>query len=209
VEQDRPFRLAIRFGDFEADLSAGKIYRLGARVKLQKQPFQVLRTLLERPGDVITRAELRERIWASDTFVDFDCGLNKAINRIRGALSNSAENPMFIETVPGMGYRFVAPVERPVISLAVLTLENLSGNSTQDYWAEGITDELISEITKIVNLRIISRASADRFKANRKSLIEISRELGVDLVVQGSVAVSDRLIRIRVRLIDPFRDEHL
>jgi DNA-binding winged helix-turn-helix (wHTH) protein len=185
VEQDRPFRLAIRFGDFEADLSAGKIYRLGARVT-QKQPFQVLRTLLERPGDVITRAELRERIWMSDTFVDFECGLNKAINRIRGALSDSADNPMFIETVPGRGYRFVAPVDRTIISLAVLTLENLSGNPNQNYWAEGITDELISEVTKIVNLRVISRTSADRFKASRKSLTEISRDLGVDLVVQGS-----------------------
>jgi DNA-binding winged helix-turn-helix (wHTH) protein/Tol biopolymer transport system component len=101
----------VRFGTFEVDLRAGELRRNGARVRLQEQPFQVLAMLLERPGEVVTREELRGRLWSSDTFVDFDHGLNAAIKRLRDALDDSAENPRFVETLARRGYRFIAPVD--------------------------------------------------------------------------------------------------
>jgi DNA-binding winged helix-turn-helix (wHTH) protein len=102
----------LRFGLFEADLDNCELRRQGLKISLQEQPFRVLAVLLERPGQLITREELRERLWGTDTVVDFDQGLNKAINRVRDALGDSAENPRFIETVPKRGYRFIAPVIR-------------------------------------------------------------------------------------------------
>src|SRR5579864_8909152 len=99
-----------RFGDFELDLRAGELRRHGHKIKLQEQPFQVLSQLLEKPGEVITREELRNRLWPADTFVDFDHSLNAAIRRLRDALGDSAENPRFVETVARRGYRFLAPV---------------------------------------------------------------------------------------------------
>jgi DNA-binding winged helix-turn-helix (wHTH) protein len=102
----------LRFGLFEADLVNSELRKQGLKISLQEQPFRVLAVLLEKPGQVITREELRERLWGTDTFVDFDQGLNKAINRVRDALGDSAENPRFIETVPKRGYRFIAPVFR-------------------------------------------------------------------------------------------------
>lgn len=101
----------VRFGAFEADLGTGELRRGGSRVKLQEQPFQVLRALLEQPGELVTRRELRARIWPAAVFVDFEVGLNRAVNRLRRALSDAAERPRFVETLPGRGYRFIAPVE--------------------------------------------------------------------------------------------------
>ena len=99
-----------RFGVFELDLKAGELRRHGHKIKLQEQPFQVLSQLLEKPGEVITREELRNRLWPADTFVDFDHSLNAAIRRLRDALGDSADNPTFVETVARRGYRFLAPV---------------------------------------------------------------------------------------------------
>ena len=100
-----------RFGVYELDLRAGELRRQGMKVKLQEQPFQVLMQLLEKPGEVVTREELRNRLWPADTFVDFDHSLNAAIRRVRDALGDSAENPRFVETVARRGYRFLAPVD--------------------------------------------------------------------------------------------------
>jgi len=108
--QNRLTRL-VHFGAFVVDLRAGELYRQGRKIKLQDQPFQLLAILLEHPGEVITRQELRNRIWPGDTFVDFDQGLNKAILKIRDALGDDADNPRFVETLPRRGYRFIAPVE--------------------------------------------------------------------------------------------------
>src|SRR4051794_28067881 len=102
----------LRFGIFEADLRTGELKKRGVRVRLQEPPFQVLAALLARPGELITREELQRQVWAADTFVDFDHGLNKAINKIREALGDSAENPHFVETVARRGYRFIAEVVR-------------------------------------------------------------------------------------------------
>src|SRR5258708_600036 len=103
----------IRFGIFEVDLQAGELRRQGFKVKLQEQPFQVLTMLLERPGEVVTREKLQNKLWPTDTFVDFDRGLNRAINKLREALLDDADNPRFIETLPRRGYRFLSPVETP------------------------------------------------------------------------------------------------
>lgn len=101
----------VRFGTFKVDLNSGELRKGGTKIKLYGQPFYVLATLLGRPGEVVTREELQQKLWASDTFVDFEHGLNKAINKLREALGDDAENPRFIETLPRRGYRFIAPVE--------------------------------------------------------------------------------------------------
>ena len=108
-----------RFGAFEVDLRSGEVYKHGIRLKLQDQPFQVLALLLERPGDVVTREELRQKLWPGDTFVDFDTGLNSAIKKLRDVLSDSAEEPRYIETLPRRGYRFIAQVDNGHASAAV------------------------------------------------------------------------------------------
>ena len=214
----------IRFGIFEVNLDSGELCRRGVKVKLQEQPLQALLMLLERPGEVTKRDELQKRLWPTDTFGDFDRGLNKAINRLRIALGDDADNPRFIETMPQRGYRFLAPVEtvpidlplspfasedplrssggarpqrrrvlaiagglvaipllslgyrfvrspsRRIESVAVLPLENLSGDSAQPYFSDGMTDQLIGEISRIVSLRVISRTSVMQYKGGaRKS----------------------------------------
>src|SRR5260370_6470993 len=103
-------RSILRFGVFEVDLRAGEVRKQGGRVKLQEQPFHILTVLLQRPGEVVTREELRSQNWPADTFVDFDNSLNTAINKLREALGDSADSPGFIETLPRRGYRFIAPV---------------------------------------------------------------------------------------------------
>src|SRR5579871_1755095 len=103
-------RRVFRFGVFEADEAAAELRRQGLRVKLHSQPFQVLIMLLERPSELVTREEMRQQLWGTDTFVDFDHGLNTAVNKIREALDDSASQPRYIETVSGKGYRFIAPV---------------------------------------------------------------------------------------------------
>src|SRR6202167_6432593 len=103
---------SFRFGEFELDLQTAELRQNGQTTILQEQAFHILAALLERPGRVVTRDELRKRVWSSHTFVDFDQGLNKAVNRLRDALGDSAEHPRFIETLPRRGYRFIAPVQR-------------------------------------------------------------------------------------------------
>src|SRR5262249_14341818 len=148
-----PFASApVRFGLFEVDFRAGELRKQGIKIKLQEQPLQILAMLLEHPGQVITREELRTRLWAADTFVYFDHGLNKAMNKLREALGDSAETPQFIETVARRGYRFIArPATNsgPIRSLLVLPLENLSRDPEQEYFAEGLTEELITRLARI------------------------------------------------------------
>jgi TolB-like protein/DNA-binding winged helix-turn-helix (wHTH) protein/Flp pilus assembly protein TadD len=269
----------LRFGIFELDLCARELRKSGLRIRLQEQPFQILATLLEHQGEVVTREELRKKLWPADTFVDFDHGLNKAINKIREAIGDSAENPRFVETVARRGYRFLAEVKvtdaapvrsperttpphpvaeapdrrdlpgklatrnrtlpspawkisvlvllllmatiaawefhswkrpSPVIrSLAVLPLESLSNDASQDYFADGMTDELISNLGQISALRVISRTSVMAYKHTRKPLPEIARELNVDAVVEGTVLRSGDQVRITTQLIEAAADKHL
>lgn len=215
----------IGFGPFEVDTRSGELRRGGVRIRLQEQPFQILVILLEHAGEVVVREQLIGRLWPDNTFVDFDRGLNKAINRLREALGDSADKPRFIETLPQRGYRFLAqvtavareeehgpmlPPRAPRIdSLAVLPLDNLSGDPSQEYFSDGMTDELIAAISRINLLRVISRTSVMRYKRAGKSLAEIARELRVDAVVEGSVMRSGERVRIIAQLIYIPEDKHL
>jgi len=279
MPEDHQVSGRIRFGVFELDVRAGELRKHGLRIRLQEQPFQVLATLLQRPGELITREELQKRLWPADTFVDFDHGLNKAISKIREALGDAAESPRYVETVARRGYRFLAEVkaadatsgpgresasqaqsgtkpgerpdpasksamQRPVVgsvartvsvfvvllmitflgawelyswkhpsptirSLAVLPLESLSSDTSQDYFADGMTDELISDLGQISALRVISRTSVMAYKHARKPLPQIARELNVDAVVEGTVLRSGDQVRITAQLIEASSDEHL
>jgi TolB-like protein/Flp pilus assembly protein TadD len=202
----------IRFSVFEVDLRSGELRKHGVKIKLQDQPFKILQMLLRRPGEVVTREELRQRIWPTDTFVDFDQGLYSAIKKLREALSDSAETPRFIETLSRRGYRFIGNIQISagrVHSLAVLPLEDLSRDPEQDYFAEGLTEALITALAKIGDLRVVSRTSAMQYKGVHKPVREIARELGVDSVVEGTVLRSGHRVRITAQLIDAPREMHL
>lgn len=169
--------------------------------------------LLENPGQVVSRDELRRKLWPSDTFVDFDNGLNTAINKIREALGDSADHPKFIETLPRRGYRFLQTLERKaeksIGTIVVLPLENLSHDPEQEYFAEGMTEALITTLAKIGALRVVSRTTAMHYKGVHRPLREIAKELQVDAVVEGTVLRSGDHVRISAQLIDGRTDTHL
>src|SRR5215469_16289444 len=273
----------VRFGVFDVDLQSHELRNRGIRVKLHEQPFQVLATLLEHPGEVVSREELRRRIWPSDTFVDFDSGLNGAVKRLREALGDSADSPRFVETLPRQGYRFIAALEdvaqvvgpgvlpkngaeqaeaalpdkpaneqrrvararflqprvwglaslavaglalllsnlasrrhgasgvtapQKIRSIAVLPLENLSGDAGQEYFADGMTDAPVTDLAQISSLKVISRTSVMQYKGTRKSLPEIARELNVDGIMEGTVTRSGERVRVDAQLIEASTDRH-
>ena len=168
----------VRFGPFEIDEKTGELRKDGTKIRLQEQPLQIL---LEHPGELVSREALRKRVWPTDTFVDFDHGINNAIKRLREALGDTAETPRYIETLPRKGYRFVQQIqsnEHRVRSLAVLPLENLSRDPEQEYFAEGLTEALITTLAKIGELRVVSRTSAMQYKGVHKPLREIARDPG-------------------------------
>src|ERR1700730_5722381 len=205
-------RATIRFGVFEADFRAGELRKRGVKVKLQEQPLQILQMLVEHPGEVVTRDELQHKIWPADTFVDFEQGLYNGVRRLRDALKDSADKPRFIETLSRRGYRFIGAIDaspRQIQSLAVLPLENLSRDPEQEYFAEGLTEALITTLAKIGELRVVSRTSAMQYKGVHKPLPEIARELGVDTIVEGTVLRAGDRVRITAQLIDAPKETHL
>jgi len=253
------------FGAFTLDARTGELSDNGHRAPLRDQSVQLLLALLEHPGQLITREELARRLWGTETFVDFDRGLNKAVNHLREALTDSAEQPRFIETLPRKGYRFIAPVtctgddaegvaqEAPprssrlprwvwvsvmmaagvgilvgagigearkwvasrwavpprISALAVMPLENLSRDPEQQYFADGLTDALITDLVKIGSVRVTSRTSVTRYRGTKKSIAEIGRELSVDAVVEGTVTYSGSHVRVTAQLIQVSTDMHL
>jgi TolB-like protein/DNA-binding winged helix-turn-helix (wHTH) protein/Flp pilus assembly protein TadD len=279
MERLRPTSV-VRFGTYEVSLQSGEVRKAGLKIRVQQQPMKLLEILLERPGEVVTREELRSRVWSDESFGDFDQAVNIAIAKLRSALGDSAENPRFIETIPKRGYRFIAdvsvvdaapqqkrpsptdgdlpatepghklqgsslaiapkprlwrtppvivglavvlgltivavlvvrsrgPVPTGIRSLAVLPLENLSGDASQNYFADGMTDELITDLAQLSALRVISRTSVMAYKGARKPLPQIARELNVDAVVEGTVLRSGDRVRITAQLIDASKDKHL
>jgi TolB-like protein/Flp pilus assembly protein TadD len=171
---------------------------------------------VERSGHLVSKEEMLRNVWPA-SFVE-EANLSVHISALRRAIGDGHEGgEKYIETIPRVGYRFIAPVrevarvavEFPIHSIAVLPLSNLSADPAQDYFAEGMTEELITELAKISRLRIISRTSAMHFKGTRKTLPEIARELGADAVVEGAVARDRNQVRISAQLIDARTDLHL
>jgi len=258
----------VHFADYAFDLRTGELRRNGNTIKLQPQPAKILAVLVTRSGEIVTRQDLAQEVWDSNTFVDFEQGLNFAIRQIRTALEDDAETPRFLETLPKRGYRFLALVSsesqpeveappqlpvparpaRPTLrswlalvaaaglavtlvlvldwdrlreelriapkvanikSLAVLPLHNLSQDPEQEYFSDGMTDELITDLARYSGLSVISHTSVERYKATKRSLPEIARELGVDAIVEGTVTRSGDHVRITAQLIDAHSDRHL
>jgi TolB-like protein/DNA-binding winged helix-turn-helix (wHTH) protein/lipopolysaccharide biosynthesis regulator YciM len=283
-----------RFGVFEVNLQARELRKHATHVRLSGHAFEILALLLERPGEIVTREQLRARLWPADTFVDFEHGLNTAVKKLRAILGDSPESPRYVETLPRVGYRFIAPIEtgaqqtskqaergtldaslpnrdlpprsrltapsrssfktvgslalatfvlvgaalvlniaktrervvgflRPASvpaeatvstrqqphSIAVLPLENLSADRDQDYFVEGMTDELTTDLAQFKDLRVISRTSATHYKGTNKTSLQISKELGVDALIEGTVERVGEHVRIRAQLIDCISDRHL
>ena len=260
----------LRFGVFEVDLRTAELRKQGLKVKLHGQPFQILALLLERPGELVTREEIRAKLWPGDAFIDFEHSVNSSIKKLREALGDDAAAPRFVETLPRHGYRFIAPVEAgarqelplpttgpraihesplrrhwvvavagglvvavvavlfavnvaglrdrllrrtqtvpKIESIAVLPLENLSHDPEQEYFADGMTEELITNLGKVSALRVISRTSVMRYKGTKKPLPEIANELNVDALVEGTVLRSGNRVRITANLLYARTDRHL
>jgi len=203
----------LRFDDYEIDLSSGRLCKGGSNIHLRDKSFQVLACLVERPGAVVTRDELRRHLWPDDVFVDFDNNLNAAVARLREALGESAARPRFIETLPRYGYRFIAEVfEAPALPepprrrrtrLLVLPFVNLSGERAQELLGDTVTDELITELVRLApdELAVIARTTAMHYKRSQKDVARIGRELGVDFIVEGSIRRQDDEVNLNVQLI--------
>jgi TolB-like protein len=183
------------------------------RIQLRDKSFEVLVCLLEHPGELVSREELRRRLWPTGVFVEFDNSLNSAVNRLRDALRDRARKPRYIETVSRRGYRLLVPVEQVGASqrqtLAVLPFANLNGDSEKEYFADGITDALITELGRISSLRVISRQSTVHLKGSAKALPEIAGELGAHAVVEGSVLHAGERVRITAQRLHTDPEEHV
>jgi len=206
---------SVRFATFELDVRSRELRQGGNLIRLQEQPFEILRLMLERPGDVITREELQQRLWPEGTFVDFEHSLNAAVKRLRAALGDDADNPRFVETLPRRGYRFIAALQSgdPVASrtahaacprLAVLPFSNLSDDSSHEYFSDGLTEELIAQLGPRCRGRIsvIARRSSTVFKGTLQRACEIAATLKADYLLEGSVRREGRRVRITVRLVE-------
>lgn len=258
----------IQAGKPRIDLSRYELTVDRQRVKLERQPMELLIFLVQRPGLLVTRNDIIEKLWGQDVFVDVDGSINAAVRKIRSALKDDPTSPKYLETVVGKGYRFIGNLEliggaqpskappNPVQdtaapawrwkhnrallagvivivllaaalwtwlrwhrgsdasaihihSIAVLPLANLSGDASQDYLADGMTDELITELVKIGSLRVISRTSIIRYQGTKTPLPQVAKELRVDAVVEGSVVRSGDRLRVTAQLIDANSDRHL
>ena len=261
-----------RFGPYELRSRTRELYKHGTKLKLRAQPFQLLRALLERRGDVLRREELRDLLWPKETFVDFEHGLNAAISELRGVLNDTASDPRYIETLPKLGYRIKVPVEveeqglngastpatapvaavegvvevgeasgktgsawrwgaamgilaavmgatvgyqewsrghaaaqqeRGRLMLAVLPFENLTGDARQEYFSDGLTEEMIAQLGRLdpQKLGVIARTSVMRYKKDHAQLETVGRELGVQYVLEGSVRRDVDKVRISAQLV--------
>ncbi len=266
-----------QFGDFTLDQSRYRLQRGERLLRLEKLPMELLILLVQRRGELVSRAEIAERLWGNDVFLDVDHSINTAVRKVRLTLRDDPEKPRFVETVVGKGYRFAAPVicsngdsnaaaqleappslslaasepavasaepkhrsaqvwvqigaaavlvlvalaaiwyrgqsvklaaQRAIKSIAVLPLKNLSGDASQEYLADGMTEELIGRLSGIRDLRVISRTSVMRFKDTQLAVPEIAKTLGVDAIVEGSLIRNGNRIRVRAQLIRGATDEH-
>ena len=282
----------IRFGeDFEVDLRAFELLHAGRALKLERIPLQVLLILIEQKGQLVSREEIAGKIWGKEVFVDTDNSINGAVRKIRQVLKDDPQEPRYVQTLSGRGYRFIAPVSEeelqtpaaaahqtphfpaaeqgttlaqplsqqmpgktyeaapiiaflrwrrfgwlafllsccaigiavwigwmhfygasaahPIRSIAVLPLQNLSGDPGQEYFADGMTEELITELSRIQSLKVISHTSVTEYKNTRKHLPQIARELGVDAILEGSLIRENDEVRVTVQLLDGPSDRHI
>ncbi len=271
--QTSPESQLIRFGNFEVDLRARELRKDGVRVRLQDQPFQVLALLLQSAGNVVTRDELRDRLWPSSVYVDFDHGLNNAIARLRETMGDTAATPRFIETLPRVGYRFIFPITTPALatytdplepstrapveptasvghlgrrvagavaaaavalgigitlwisrspseaspsrtrtseaSIAVLPFVSMSSEPENEYFADGLSEELTQKLAGIRGLKVMGRTSAFYFKGRQESPTVIAKTLGVNYLLEGSVRRADKRVRITAQLVEGRDGYHL
>jgi len=230
-QTDLPDRV-IRFGPFELDARAGELTKRGRRILLQEQPFQILLMLLERPGDVVLREEIRKRLWPDDTFVQFAPGINAAIQRLREALGDTANEPRYVETVARRGYRLLEKLTangngmrrgagetkstrvislppttsvgrgKALNSIAVLPFENAGRDPDGDYLSEGITENIINSLSKVTGLRVTPRSTVFRCRRKVTNPQAIGRELRVEAVLAGRVTQRDGALVVSTELID-------
>jgi len=210
-------RSIVRFSIFEVDLESRELRKQGQRLRLEEKPFLILEMLLQRPGGVVTRKSLREKLWP-DTHVRFDQNLNTAVNKLRELLGDSAQTPHFIETLPRLGYRFIYSLNPLQYSsatsgkkmLAVLPFEDLCGDDVQVF-ADGLTEEMIYHLGQLDprRLGVIARTSIIQYKNTRKSITEIASELNVGYVLEGSVRCEGSGARITTQLIEALAQTHV
>jgi TolB-like protein/Tfp pilus assembly protein PilF len=215
----------LRFASFELDVRSRELRKGVDRIRLQEQPFEILRLMLERPGDVVTREELAKRLWPDGTFVDFEHSLNAAVKRLRAALGDDADNPKFVETLPRRGYRFIASLGNgnhhalgmpPVAPdykarLAVLPFTNSTGEAGQEYFSDGLTEEMILQLGRLLRGRIgvISRSSSMAFKGGGRRARDIGETLRADYLLEGSVRREGERVRITAWLVETPSETHL
>lgn len=229
----------VHFGEFQLDLRAAELRKNGLRIRLPEQPFQILVELLDRPGQVVLREEIRKKLWPNNTVVEFDHSINAAVKRLRDALQDSAGKPRYVETVARRGYRFVAPVSlgdgqpsdpgvaasvrakststekaasashHKKTSVAVLPFTNLSGDSENEYFSDGLAEELINELGHVPGLKVVARTSAFKFKGKQQDIRSIAHALGVANIVEGGVRRAGARVRITVQLIAATDGTHL
>ena len=227
--QTDPCASVVRVGAFELDVRAGELRKRGNKIRLQEQPFQIFLMLLERPGEVVLREEIRNRLWPNDTFVQFAPSINTAIQRLREALGDSADAPRYVETVGRRGYRLLesasaglkqseielnstrssssnaAPETRSRsarISIAVLPFVNANNDPDADYLSEGMTESILNSLSTIAGLRVVPRSIALRFEGKDLDPVTIGRELNVGLVLAGRVTVHAERLLVNAELID-------
>ena len=202
-------RETLRFGQFVLDVFAYELRRNGRRVRLERQPMDLLVLLVTRRGELISRDEIIARLWSKNVFVDVETGVNTAIRKIRQALNDSPESAAFIETVTGKGYRFIAKVEAipdaavaDAIMLAVLPFVNMSGDEDREYLADGLIEETIASLSQLdpERLSVIGHRSAMSYKGTGKTLATIGSELRVHFVVDGSIRIEGGQCRVRCTL---------
>ena len=273
VQGSAKIQQSVRLGkDFELDFGAYKLRRAGRVVKLERIPLEVLLLLVERTGELVTREQIVERIWGKDVFLDTDNSINGAIRKIRQVLKDDPEEPEFVQTITGKGYRFIAPVienspmpeaaspppatvpeerderertaprtrqvggalavllvagfaayllwsrpwaatsqPRGRVMLAVLPFANLTGDPGEDYFSDGMTEEMITELGRLhpEHLGVIGRTSVMLYKNNPKSLDQAGRELGVQYLIEGSVRRDSDRVRITAQLIQVKDQTHI
>ncbi len=255
--ENNPSSAVAHFGAFQMRIDTGELFKNGRRLAIQERPFCVLAVLVEQPGEMVTREELRRRVWPAETFVEFDQGLNVAVHKLRATLADSAEKPRYVETLPGRGYRFIAQVSRDDVAspapkpiheplegisrsipkwvagaamllclavvggfywwprplperrtVAVLPVRSF-GVSQEQVAADSMTYALIAALADCGSLRVVSATSSEKYRASDKPLRQITKELGVDAVLEGSLTGADGKIHVTAQLIEASTDRSL